>query len=397
MTEINLTTEDARSSVDQEHLVDLLQRLIRVRSISPPGNEGQVADILATELMEAGIKAEKQLVEPGRPNILARIGKAGGRVLMFNAHMDTVPAGDESQWTVDPFEGVVRNGNVIGRGAVDDKGGLAAMTVAMVALKRLRTPLSGQLLLTAVMGEEVGHLGTAHLLDAGVRADMAIVGEWSSARQIALGYRGRVEVHLDVRGRSAHGSRPEQGVNAIDVMTEQVIPAIKLLDFPYELSELFVIPHPTLAVTGMEGGVRSNMIPDHCKAALDIRLVSGQSAEEVCKQIDAAAKQALKASSGASVSVSFHGITSPFLTDQDSPLVQALAASVEQTTGQPPKYFAKSGTSDANLIARELGVPVVAYGPGNTTGHAADEYVEIEDLVATCVVYMLTAARLLSD
>lgn len=393
---MSLPSKKVKDNIDKDHLVGLLRHLIQVESYSPPGNEDAIAEILALELDAAGVPVEMQAVKPGRSNLLARIGSQSGPTLMFNAHMDTVPAGDLSQWSAPPFSGELRDGRIIGRGAVDDKGGLAAMTTALITLQSLKVPLAGGLLFTAVMGEEVGHIGTAHLLRSGVQADMAIVGEWSSAGQIALGYRGRVEARLSVKGRSAHGSRPEHGLNAIDLMADRVLPAIKQLSFPHTVSGIFVAPHPTLAVTMIEGGVRPNMIPDHCSATLDMRLVTGQKAEDVCRDIETAAQTALQDVPGAEIAVDFEGATSPFLTSQDTELVRALSQSVEEVTGSPARYFAKSGTSDANLIADQLGIPVVAYGPGNTTGHAADEFIEVADLIAACEVYVLTAARLLS-
>jgi succinyl-diaminopimelate desuccinylase len=137
------------------------------------------------------------------------------------------------------------------------------------------------------------------------------------------------------------------------------------------------------------------MIPDRCQASLDVRLVPGQSVELVGSQIREAALAAVQGISGASVKVNLEDGTAPFFTSPDSRLVQVLAESVEEVIGQPPTYFAKTGSSDANLVAHQLGIPVVAYGPGNTTGHAPDEYVEIEDLVNTWAVYILTAVKLL--
>ena len=161
-----LATE-AQSAVDDERLLDLAQRLIAIPTENPPGNERQAAELLADYFANNGWPVEVSDTASGRPNVVAHIqGRSPGQHLIFDGHLDVVPAGDG--WTSDPYAPRIRDGRLIGRGAADMKGGVAVMIAAVEAIQRAQVPLAGSLTLAVVADEEEGGTGTRHLVDSGL-------------------------------------------------------------------------------------------------------------------------------------------------------------------------------------------------------------------------------------
>jgi succinyl-diaminopimelate desuccinylase len=370
--------------------ISLLKDLIRIPSVNPPGNERSVAERLADELRAAGVEVELRDVLPGRPNLVARLGSGRSPHLWLNGHLDTVGIGEPEDWTHDPFAAEEVDGRIYGRGATDDKGGIAALVGGLLAVRRRDQPLAGTVSLTAVMGEEAGNIGTRALIASGFRADLAIVGEYSGARRIAAGYRGCLWLTVTTRGRAAHGSRPHEGVNAVDSMTETVLPALRRLEFEYEEALEFLVTSPTVSVNTIRGGRAVNVIPDSCSAEIDVRLVPGQRTGDAL----AAVRRALDACDGVPYSVEVLQSAEPFWTDTNTELVRSVRASIRDVLGVEADVFGKSGTADANIIASVLGIPVIAYGPGNGSGHGPDEYVEVADVVEASRVVEAAIVRI---
>jgi succinyl-diaminopimelate desuccinylase len=379
--------------VAADEIVQIAQKLVRIDSVNPPGAEQKVARAIVDLLESEGIAAEIQDVEPGRPNALGIVGDPKGRPsLVLCAHTDTVPFGDLTQWKHAPLDADIEDGRLWGRGATDDKGNLAAMISALIGIQRAGIRLSSPVVLAAVCDEEVSHKGIhAFLKHEWSNASMALVGEWSGATRAILGYRGALVVEIIVHGRGAHGSRPEYGVNAIDKMVERVLPCLRETPLEYESTELFEQRHPTFNLGIIEGGTKVNMVPDRCRALLDIRIMPGQSPQDVFKQLSEALDALQEQEDDLSVDVKLCSATDPFLTPEDTLLVEHLAASIETVTKTKPSFFGKSSTCDANILSKELRIPVAVYGPGNPSTHGPDEYVDIPDLVdSACVLYEFT-------
>lgn len=376
-------------TVDRQEVVDLTAALIRIPTVPSlnPRGESEAMTLIARVLGAAGAEYRFVEVSPGRSNLVVEMGDPGGRTLWLNGHLDTVPIGNRLTWQHEPFGGDVVGDRLYGRGASDCKGGVAAMIGAALALRRGGVSLAGQLRVSVVVGEEEGQVGITHLLDQGFEADAFVSAQWSTARQIALGYRGLCWVEVWVHGRSAHGSRPSQGVNAIEQMVDLVLPALRGLELGGRAARPMDGLGPSVNLGQLEGGDAVNLVPDRCRATLDYRLVSGQRSDDVVQAIDTRLK-ALQARHP-QLNVEFQVMlqAEPFVTDPDSDLVRGLARAVEAVTGEKPRLFGKSGTSDANLVCRRLGIPVVAYGPGNDSGHNPDEFVHVPDLGEVAQAY----------
>ncbi len=177
-------------------------------------------------------------------------------------------------------------------------------------------------------------------------------------------------------------------------MTEQVLPRLKSMPMTFTPHPLFLIREPTWNVGTISGGVGTNVVPDHCRATLDLRLVPGQDPEAVLAEIRGRV-EGLHYPGGepGPVAITVLSAVGPFVTPVEHPGVGALAGSIRDLLGANPEYFGKTGVSDANVLAHEAGIPSVAYGPGNASGHEPDEYVEISELVTCTRVLALSALR----
>lgn len=382
-------------AIDPQQVVDLAADLIRIPSVSAVG-EAEVAAAIGTLLRREGIDYRLEEVVPGRPNLIVEMGDGLGPTLWFNGHLDTVPIGSRLAWCREPFGGDIHDGRMYGRGASDCKAGVAAMIHAAVALHRARVPLRGRLRFTAVMGDEEGWVGIRHLLDEGMRADAFVSTQWSTAGQIALGYRGLCWIDLTTMGRMAHGSRPSSGINAIEQMVDVVLPALRMLELPSADATPVSIPGPGVNLSTLNGGCAPNIVPDLCTATLDYRLVSGQTSEGVVGAVEDALDALRRAHPQLRVMHKVVLRAEPLFTDPDCALVRALGDAVERVTGSRATYFGKTGTADANLVHERLQIPVVAYGPGNESTHGPDEWVAIDDLVQVARAYASFAADFLA-
>ncbi len=379
--------------IESDEALDLLIGLINAPSAAPEFPEEECAHVVEKKLRESGVTPTLCEVEPRRPNVLAQLGEGKGRSLLLSGHLDTVGAGELAAWSSDPFRASVEEGRVFGRGASDDKGGVAAITLALLALQRAGEIRCGRLHLTAVMGEETGNVGTRHFLSRAPHLDAAIVAEWTGAADVAIGYRGALWVELKTTGRAAHGARPQEGLNAIDFMTEQVLPAIKSLPWAFEPEPIFSIPHPTTNVGRIEGGDRPNVVADSCSALIDIRLVPGLTCEDAFSLLRKSLENLQRGWDGATVSCRTLLKNEPFLLAGSEPILKVLTRTITDVTGKSPRLIGKTGFSDANVLVGKAGIPTVTFGPGNGTGHGPDEFIELDQVVEAAKVIALTALR----
>lgn len=374
-------------SIDAAEVADLTSALIRIPTVPSLHSHGEAEAVayLAQLLDREQIRYDVEDVLPGRPNLVIEMGDRRTPALWFNGHLDTVPIGNRLHWRHEPFGGDEIDGLLYGRGASDCKGGVAAMIQAAIALKRAGAPIPGRVIFSAVMGEEEGQIGVRRLLDAGMKADAFVSTQWSTAGRIAISYRGACWLEVTTTGRAAHGSRPIEGVNAVEEMVSLVLPRLKGLRLPAAADD----PHagPFVNLAAVNGGDVANVVPDTCRALLDYRITPGQQTEELLCAIEGAL-EALR-TEHPSLEVDSRVIlrVEPTETDPGSPLVRVLGREIERVTGRAPTLFGKTGTGDANLVHERLGIPAIAYGPGNNSGHRPDEFVAVEDLVSVAEAY----------
>lgn len=367
---------------DTDRCVDFLRRLIRTRSM--PGEEGDAARLVAEEMREL---AYSDVSLDGAGNVIGRVAGAGhAPAVMFNTHLDHVDAGDPGAWEHDPFGGELEDGRVWGRGAVDIKGPLAAQ-VHGVARLAAGEPPPGDVYVTAVVQEEVGGVGARHL--AAERSfPLIVVGE-PSRNELRRGHRGRVELRVAVRGRSAHASAPERGVS----------PLPSLAAFLLALDRLRLPEHPelgpsTLAPTLMgTDQVSANVIPGEAWVVCDCRTVPGQTAADVRALLLPLLEEGLRPGTEGSVEVTKHARRSwagleveipadnpAYVLPADHPALAAAAEVLEPALGRRPAVGFWRFATDGGHFAR-AGLTVVGFGPGDEAlAHTVRESIEVEEL-----------------
>ncbi len=358
----------------------LLEELIALPSVNPRflpegdlrAGEARVVQFLAHTARRAGLDTTLCPVSPGRPNLLVRLVPSGTvrqRVLLA-PHSDTV---GEPGLADRMFEPKRSGGRIYGRGACDTKGSVAAMLAAVLAVAHGRKrPAHSEIVLAVLVDEEFGQSGSRALVRSGLRANLAIVGEPTGLR-VVTAHKGVAWFTLQTRGRSAHGARPELGVNAIHRMAR----VVDLLETRYA-NWLCRRRHPLLGppsinVGWIQGGQQANIVPDHCQIKVDRRMLPGESGRGVELEVRAwLRKHALSAriegSSGELPCLAME-------TDPKLPLVQRLFGLAGQRKLVGVDYF-----SDASVLAHG-GIPAVLFGPGDIAqAHTTDEWIAVASL-----------------
>jgi acetylornithine deacetylase/succinyl-diaminopimelate desuccinylase family protein len=384
----DLGMRDVVEHLSVERTASILQDLVRARSQNPVDGEGLVSSYLVDFLGRLGLEVTTQQVMPGRSNVIGRLLGTGGPVLAFNTHMDTVPEGNG--WSQDPFRADIVDGRLYGRGSVDAKGPLAAFLAAIEALVHTGVSLRGDLLMTAVVDEETCSSGARKLVPS-IQADMAVVGE-PTGLQVGIAHRGSLRPIVVVTGRTAHSSRPEQGINAI-YQSMPVIEAFRTYAERLKTRSHPICGSPSAAITRMAAGIAENVIPGRCEITLDRRMIPGEVESEVLQEVGEVLEEVKRARPDIDVVVERTLPTTggPSELDRDHPLAGiALHASAE-ALGRLTSLVGLSGACDmTHFIAR--GIPCVVVGPGDgAQAHQPDEHMDIHELNQGAVAYSLIA------
>ncbi|HHW14343.1 MAG TPA: M20 family metallopeptidase [Firmicutes bacterium] len=377
----------------RSEVIGLAQEMVRVNTVNPPGGEAVLARLIAERLRSYGVPAEVTLVAPGRANVTGRLaGRGGHSALLLSGHLDTVPPG-EAPWAHDPFGGELVGGRLYGRGAADMKGGLAAAVVAAGLLAR-EGVLSGDVVVSAVAGEEVDSLGARRFVaDGGLAGVGLIVVAEPTGLRLALAEKGALWVSVTTHGRAAHGSMPWHGVNAISHLTL----------FLNELAGLDLGPAhpvlgpPTVNVGTISGGVKTNVVPDRCTATLDFRTVPGLGTAELRRRLEGLLAELGRRIPEFRAELQVLNAREPVETDPAHPWV-GLAQGCCRKLGLSPEPATVNFYTDAAVLAEEPGhPPVLIFGPGaQEMAHQPDEHVETEELVRAVEFYCELARTYLS-
>ncbi len=363
---------------------------------SPSGSERLVCERVMREMESLGFD-EVVLDEMG--NVLGRIG-SGPRVLAFDAHVDTVGISNPSHWKVDPFRGVIADGILYGRGASDQKGGLAAVVHGVSLLTRIGVPDGVTVWVTAtVSGEDCVGLAWQYLVKKRNLRPEAVVIAMPSHLAICRGQRGRMEVQLTTTGISTHGSQPDRGENAIYSMAP-VVMAISRLHRELPVEHPF-LGRGSVAVTGISSRSPSlTAIPDQCTIHLDRRVTIGEDRAGAIEQLEALPEVR---AADASVELknydqpSWRGLVYPtakffpaWETPEDSPAVRAAYETAERVLGRKPKLHASNFSSNGCTTAGVFGIPTVGFGPADEIhSHSVNDQIDLTQLPPAMAFYAL--------
>ncbi len=384
-------------AINPQETIAFLQELVRVPSVNPPGDVRRAIQLCDDKLASAGFETKTVGATPEKVNVIGTLqGMDAGPRLAFNAHLDVVPIGEEAAWTYPPFGGELAHGRVYGRGAGDDKASVTAQVMAGVALARSGVPLGGTLIVTEVADEETtGELGSGYIVREGhVEADFVIVGE-QTMNQICVAERGAVGVQVVVRGVAGHAATPWEGTNAIEGMG-RVVTALQTELWPIlEQRTHHYLPCSTATISMINGGVKTNVIPDSCEIYIDRRILLDETPESVTAEIRSVAERAIAPVSGLHVEVSVRSSRPARESDPDSLVGRALQEATRFLGSEPVITGFFGGTDARHFASRDR--PIMVMGPGQPrTAHTPDEWVGVDEVLEATRLYALTALALLA-
>ncbi len=360
---------------------ELLKKLIRTEPMEQNG-ELAAARVLCEYLSAAELEVSLDEWGDSRANVLSHIKTAGQRPgLLFACHMDVVPPG-EAPWKYAPFDAVESDGKIHGRGSADMKAGLVAAVEAIVEIHKSGTQLKGDLILAATAGEETDSCGVKRFMarsEGNLGALCGIVIPEPTNFDIVTAHRGMCWLEVCTKGRTAHGSMPHLGINAIIKMNALLN---RLADYELCGGEHPMLGKPSMSINRIAGGKATNVIPDRCLIQVDIRTVPGQDNRVIISDFEAMFAELRKHDSQFDAELKITRTVPALETDTDSPFVRTICdiTGIDQTK-------AVSFTTDAPFFAQNQ-TPVVIFGPGNSElCHKPDEYVEIADLEKAKQIY----------
>jgi acetylornithine deacetylase/succinyl-diaminopimelate desuccinylase-like protein len=385
--------EEVLSRLDDSYTVRLTEEMIGIPSVT--GEEEALGLYMKEKLEGYGFKTELEYVEPGRPNVYGVLeGSVPGKRLNYNAHTDTVPAGDD--WLTDPFKAVIRGGRIYGRGACDMKSGIACTLNMLKAVADSGADFRGELSFSGVIDQEATDKGAWRMMgDPRWRSLDGVVLTYSycgdETKPIPLGLTGKVLYDVRVKGRAAHGFRPHLGVNAVEDAARIIA----------NLDKLRLVDHPqfgkgTVCTLKTEGGykVYSVVVPESARFEVNRLLVPGESIDYALDDMRRLVDQ-LSLESEVEVSVKPPKYE-PYVASRDEPLMSTLHEVYKEVMGREPLYEYAYGITNANIFQGEQGIESIHIGPQRGDPHSPNEYVELEWLPLISEIYTRIALRYLS-
>lgn len=371
-----------------EDLLTFTQHLVRIQSYS--GDEGELARFIAARMKE--LEFDEVTIDC-YGNVLGRIGR-GDKVILFDAHMDTVQVNDANQWEVPPFSGEIKDGYLWGRGSVDMKSGLAASIFAAAAAKQ-RGWIDGKTIYVScsIFEEDCDGEGLKPVLEAcWKRPDYAIICEPSS-NAISTGHKGKAQIIIKTKGISAHGSAPEKGKNAIYEMAE-IIQRVEQTNNSLMKKEG---RRGTLVMSRISStSVSLNAVPSECEVYLDRRMVVGETEQTIRDEMDRiiAGKDAtweigtLQRTTWTGESLSYQPLHLAWEINLEHELSRAFIAAYGEVFGGSPEKFEYWDFSTNAVAVVALGIPTIGFGPGESKlAHMRNERCEVKQIVDACGVY----------
>jgi acetylornithine deacetylase/succinyl-diaminopimelate desuccinylase family protein len=385
------------SLVDESRLVKDLASMVSTPSVnpfddptSPECREQEFAETYLERMNSIGMDTFKRDVLEGRPNVFGRRhGSGGGPTVMLAGHLDTVGV----EGYRDPFNPVVKNGRLYGRGSCDMKAALAAYIEVARIIEHSGLSLKGDLVVAGIADEEHLMLGSKDVSKNGPIPDFAIVGE-PTELMVCHAHKGQMCMHIKTFGKASHSSVPENGINAINHMADVIK---KLDEYSDELLARPAHPvcgHGRVTPCVIKGGSISSSVPDYCELEIDRRTLAGETQETVTEEY----KQLLDSLSKSNPDFKYE-IGDPTLdnapldTPVDSAVVTRIAQAYEEVLGKPADVGAFPAATDAPHFL----CPAVVCGPGSINqAHTLDEYVSIDELTASARIYLRTVLNMLS-
>ncbi len=380
--------------IDRPFLAGILQSLVQIDSTNPSlsgsgagRGEAEIAAYLESLLVRLNLETRRTEPEPGRVSVVGRLpgaDSAGGRSLLWNAHLDTVGV----EGMVEPFSGALRDGRLYGRGAYDMKGSLAAQVAAVKALRDAGVRLRGDLFVAGVADEEFASIGVQSIL-ADYPVDAVIVTE-PSELQISLAHKGFIWIEVRVHGRAYHGSRPDLGIDA-NMRMGRFLGALDHLERELQARA----PHPLLGppslhAATLHGGTEWSVYAAESILGIERRTIPGETAAQVEGEIRALIDRLQEQDDTFQADLTVKLVREPFEVSPEAPIVQTLTAVTAAVLGAPAPHIGQMFWTDAAFHAA-AGIDTVLIGPRGHGPHAAVEWVDFESVVQLAQILAETA------
>jgi acetylornithine deacetylase/succinyl-diaminopimelate desuccinylase-like protein len=334
------------------------------------------------------------------PSVIAEFGDRKAPSIVLNGHIDTVEV--MNGWKHDPFRAKVENGMLYGLGSLDMKCGVAALMIAFRSIAEMANPHSSRIVLQMVSGEEATSAGTRAMISRGGfrNARAAIVGEgFGGLGAISNGRRGGSYFNIEVTGKAAHGSKPEDGINAISDAARIVcaIDAMKLKVANGLVADDFQTLKESQTVLKMSGGAQTLTVPEKCSLKMIRSTVPGSgNVEDELRRVIKSLN--LKSRVKIELEIGPGDLFRPYLIDPISPLVKFAARNIKALTGKQPRFLIGRSEADDNIIAHDAGVPVICFGAGESGElaryHQPEEAVSISQLPIVSRAYFMTVLEM---
>lgn len=383
------------SRICSERLYKLLADLVAIDSVNPslvPGGagEGEMARYVADQLSAAGLEVQVTDAAPGRTNVVGVLrgrGGAGAKSLMLVGHLDTV----STEGMEGPPLAARREGDrVYGRGTCDMKGGLAAILGAVEVLAETKDALAGDLVVAGVADEEYASIGVEHLV-RNWRADAGVIAE-PTGLDVVVAHKGFAWLEFDVAGKAAHGSRFEDGVDAITHAARLVCAYDDFQRQNLAAVEPELVTRPSLHASLISGGRELSTYPDRCTVSFERRTVPGETQEIVESEAESLLATLRRQIPGFAATAELSFWRPAYEISRKAEVVRELTASITAVTGQAPEYGASSGWMDSAVMGA-AGIPTVIFGPSGGGAHAAVEWVDFSSVITSAKVFVNLALR----
>ncbi|UCE53799.1 MAG: ArgE/DapE family deacylase [Desulfobacterales bacterium] len=419
----NELIEKVLKEIDPDKLIDLTSDLVKINSVWDPAagtSEQKAAEYVLNWARQQGFEVQMDEVAPSRPNVIIALSFAPGeRTLMFEGHTDVVTPGDTSAWKYDPFGAQIVGRRMYGRGTNDTKGNLAAMLIAMAALKKSGVNLAGKITGGVLCDEEDQMLGVKDFIERGHADEItaAIICEPEDGL-ICITQKGAIRACFTISGKMSHGAMPLSGLNTapavariIHALHDLELEAVRMLG----RDEFLGWPSftPTVIQAPASGAPQLNVMPGEARLLVDIRTIPGQShpkmindlnlitaeiQKQICNHYEEYDKQ-LDVKRNHDLRIGLEILTDrPYtLTDRTDPIVEATCWATHKLTQKEPVYAGVPGATDGTFLWALKNIPIVTMGAGDReVPHQKDEWVDLDQLIETAKIYAVSAVHYLN-
>ncbi|MBP1926083.1 acetylornithine deacetylase/succinyl-diaminopimelate desuccinylase [Sedimentibacter acidaminivorans] len=386
-----------KNNISEEELINFIENLVKIPSYNGIVNqETKVAEHIQQIFLKEGIDSEIVPVIDGRSNVIAKIkGNGKGKTLLLTGHMDTVPPYDMTE----PFEIKNDGDRLVARGVVDMKGPLACMIYSMISLKRANVKLDGDIIFAGVIDEEEKSLGTIDLLERGVVADAAIVGEPTNLN-ICVAHRGLEWFELQFHGKTVHGGAQKEGINAILSASKFIQKTEDILIPKIEKETHSIIGTSSMNYGTINGGTQPSTVAGECVMKFDRRWVPGVKYDDVVNEYKDVIKELSNNDNNfkctlkvVDESVMKEGYVHESMeTDINHPIVNITKYITNEVFNISPEITYFPAWSDGGLLSSYGNIPTIVFAPGDlTTAHSSVEQLEIKQILPATLIYALIA------